>query len=537
MTLRRSFPLSLCVSVVLVAGACSDRPGTAPVVVSLETMRAAAEAATGDMAAFLAETVTYASIEPAGPALLPETEALLDVALAKGEELGFRARRAAGGLVGILEYGEGEEVVGVLIHLDVVAPGNLDEWAHPPFAGTIDGGTIHGRGVQDNKGALPSVLWGAKTLIDEGMAFGRTLRIILGTKEETSFEDMRAYFAEEAPPTFGIVPDAPFLMRAEAGYADLAYDFAGLEPPAGDEGRDTVVHWSGGSAVNSVPDFSFAVLRSRDPAAARAEIQSVIAQVTAEFARPNSIPDLMVVDFATFAADHDVTGVPAGDLVLFSRGKIAHSSVPSTGRNAVVEVALVGARLTSLSGGAFARAFRFVDEKIGLTTDGSGFDLETDKPIEEAAPTTASLDIVATDLELDRLALIVNYRVGIANTTRELEDKSGAAAAAYGATWREVGTVFDAYYLPDDDPLLAIAKESYRTVQGHEPLLLALGSTTYVKAAPNLVSFGPIDLAEDGISTHATNERTPVASLTRNAVLFADILQRLIQVEVAPVRQ
>ncbi len=96
--------------------------------------------------------------------------------------------------------------------------------------------------------------------------------------------------------------------------------------------------------------------------------------------------------------------------------------------------------------------------------------------------------------------------------------------------------MFDAYHLRDDDPLLAIVTESYRTVQGREPLLLALGSTTYVKAAPNLVSFGPIDLGEDGISTHAVNESTPVTSLTRNAVLFADVLQRLIQIPVAPRR-
>jgi succinyl-diaminopimelate desuccinylase len=425
--------------------------------------------------------------------------------------------------------------VGVLIHLDVVAPGNLDEWTHPPFAGVIDGGRIYGRGAQDDKGALAGVLWGAKILIDEGMTFPRRLRIILGTKEETSFEDLTRYFAEEPPPDFGIVPDGPYLMRAEAGYADIAYEFAGLAADTSDA-RDTVVYWKGGSAVNSVPDFSYAVLRSSDPAAARAEIATIIDQVTAEFARPGFVPDLTITDFASFAAEHDVAGVPPGDLVLFSRGKIAHSSIPDAGRNAVVEVALVGARMTSLVDDAFRRAFRFVDERIGLTTDGSGFDLATDKPIPEASNTTASLDLVATESAADRLDLTINYRVGIANTTREIEDKSGAVAAQYGATLREVGTVFDAYYLPDDDPLLAIVTESYRTVQGHDPLLLALGSTTYVKAAPNLVSFGPIDLAEDGISTHAVNESTPVASLTRNAVLFADVLQRLIQIPVAPLR-
>jgi acetylornithine deacetylase/succinyl-diaminopimelate desuccinylase-like protein len=259
--------------------------------------------------------------------------------------------------------------------------------------------------------------------------------------------------------------------------------------------------------------------------------------VTTEFTRPGSVPDLSVEDFTTFAAQHDVTDVPPGDLVLFSRGKIAHSSIPNAGRNAIVEVALVGARMSSLVDGAAKRAFRFIDEQIGLTTDGSHFGLDTDKPIPAASNTTASLDLVATDVASDRLDLTINYRVGIANTTREIEDKSGAIAADYGATLREVGTTFDAYYLPDDDALLGIVADSYRTVQGHEPLLLALGATTYVKAAPNLVSYGPVDLTEDGIFFHETNEHMPVASLTRNAVLFADVLQRLIQVPSAPRRQ
>lgn len=525
-------------ALVLLPAACSDRSGSSaqPVTVPLDAIRTAADTHTDEMAQFLSEAITYASVEPEGPTLLPETDALVERVLEKGRELGFTSRRAAGGLVGILEYGSGDETVGALVHLDVVAPGDLDQWSHPPFSGAIADGKVFGRGAQDDKGALVGVLWGAKILIDEGMTFARRLRIILGTKEETSFEDVRTYFAEEAPPDYGIVPDGPFLMRAEAGYADIAYQFAGLAPATSDDARDRVVWWSGGSAVNSVPDFAYAVLRSRDPAAARAEIESVIARVTSEFARDGSIPDLTLTDFASFAAERGLVGVPEGDLVIFSRGKIAHSSVPASGRNAIVEVARVGARLQNLADDAFGRAFRFVDEKIGLSTDGSGFGLATEKPIPQASNTTASLDLATTDEAADRLDLTINYRVGIANTTREIEDKSGASAAGYGATLREIGAVFDAYYLPDDDALLGIAAQSYRDVQEHDPLLLALGATTYVKAAPNLVSFGPVDLVEDGIFFHTVDEQMPIASLTRNAVLFADVLQRLIQAENAPLR-
>jgi len=523
----RCSPTYLVLVCAALLGSCADRHGGVEQV-PLESMRASAAQATDDMATFLSQVCTYASIEQEGPQLLPQTQALLDVVLQKGQQFGFKARRANGGLVGILEYGSGKEVVGAVVHLDVVPSGDLSQWQHAPFSGDIADGKVFGRGAQDDKGALVGVLWGAKILIDDGMTFTRKLRIILGTKEETSFEDVFGYLAEEPPPDFGIVPDGPFIIRGESGYTDLAYGFPGVGTPA-DATRDTAVYWQGGTVTNSVPDFSFVVLRSQDPAAARSEIESLITQVKAEFTRGDKVPDLSVVDFATFAADHDVSAVPPGDLVLFSRGLAAHSSVPDLGRNAIVEVALVGARMTQLSANAFRSGFAFVDQKIGVSTDGSGFALNTEKPIPEAANTTASLDLAATVLAADRLDLTINFRVGVANTSAEVREKSGAAAAAYGGTVRNVGTPFDAYYYPDGDPLLDLAIESYREVRGMDPLVLDVGATTYVKAFPNTISYGPVDLTQDGLYFHEVNEQMPIASLTRNAVLFANMLQKMIQ--------
>ena len=39
-------------------------------------------------------------------------------------------------------------------HTDVVPPGDEATWRHPPFAATIEGGTLYGRGAVDMKGAL-----------------------------------------------------------------------------------------------------------------------------------------------------------------------------------------------------------------------------------------------------------------------------------------------------------------------------------------------------------------------------------------------
>ena len=43
------------------------------------------------------------------------------------------------------EVEEGAEIIGCLGHLDVVPAG--DGWHYPPYAGTIDGGRLYGRGI------------------------------------------------------------------------------------------------------------------------------------------------------------------------------------------------------------------------------------------------------------------------------------------------------------------------------------------------------------------------------------------------------
>ncbi len=48
--------------------------------------------------------------------------AALDFMLALGEKSGFRTKNVDG-YAGHVEYGEGEELIGVLSHLDVVPPG------------------------------------------------------------------------------------------------------------------------------------------------------------------------------------------------------------------------------------------------------------------------------------------------------------------------------------------------------------------------------------------------------------------------------
>ncbi|MFP3949046.1 MAG: M20 family metallopeptidase [Longimicrobiales bacterium] len=55
-------------------------------------------------------------------------------------------------------------------HLDVVAEGDPDEWAFPPYGGVVEGGYLHGRGAMDIKGPLAVQAYAAAALGAGGFA-------------------------------------------------------------------------------------------------------------------------------------------------------------------------------------------------------------------------------------------------------------------------------------------------------------------------------------------------------------------------------
>ena len=54
-----------------------------------------------------------------------------------------------------IEWGSGEEIVGIPCHLDVVSEG--ENWEHDPYGADIIDGKMYGRGASDNKGPLIAV--------------------------------------------------------------------------------------------------------------------------------------------------------------------------------------------------------------------------------------------------------------------------------------------------------------------------------------------------------------------------------------------
>ena len=87
----------------------------------------------------------------------------LEYMLNLGKTLGFRTKNIDG-YCGYIEFGEGEEIIGIIGHLDVVPEG--DNWSHPPFGGKIADNKNYGRGAIDDKGPVISSLYAMKAVLE-----------------------------------------------------------------------------------------------------------------------------------------------------------------------------------------------------------------------------------------------------------------------------------------------------------------------------------------------------------------------------------
>ena len=141
----------------------------------------------------------------------------LDAALDLAGDMGFSTVNVDN-YMGYASYGEGEDYVCAVGHLDVVPTGT--GWKQPPFSGYLKDGVIYSRGVLDNKGPIFSCLYALYALKELGIVPDRQVRIIFGCDEETGFDDLKYYLSKEKPPVMGFTPDCKYpVVYAERGRA------------------------------------------------------------------------------------------------------------------------------------------------------------------------------------------------------------------------------------------------------------------------------------------------------------------------------
>jgi len=227
--------------------------------------------------------------------------------LGLADKLGFRTKNVDN-YAGYAEIGQGEEMVGILVHLDVVPEG--EGWDFDPYGGIIDDGKIYGRGTLDDKGPAIATLYAMKAILDSGETLNRRVRIIFGLNEETGWAGINYYLQHEETPTLAFTPDADFpACHGEKGITvfELTKDFKELLNDGGVE----VISITGGNAPNMVPDWAEAKIIESYPI------------------------DSMLKAYMTDRGGNLSLEKKDGITTIHSKGISAHGSTPEAGENAI----------------------------------------------------------------------------------------------------------------------------------------------------------------------------------------------------------
>ena len=139
------------------------------------------------------------------------------------QKLGFEKVWDVEARCGVVEYGEGDELVAVMAHLDVVPEGT--GWTYPPYGAEIHDGAMYGRGTADDKGAAVSALYALYALKESGAKMKRRVRILLGCDEERGSTGMERYREVEGEPTMAFTPDATYpVVNSEMNISHMFFE-------------------------------------------------------------------------------------------------------------------------------------------------------------------------------------------------------------------------------------------------------------------------------------------------------------------------
>lgn len=442
------------------------------------------------------ELVRIRSVQDEPKAGMPfgrEVAKALDKALEVSGQLGFKTVNLDG-YIGYAEYGEGEEYVAVLGHLDVVPEG--DGWKYPPYGAEIHDGKIYGRGTMDDKAPIIAALYGLKAIQELNLPLSKKVRVIFGTNEESGCKEMDYYHEREKAPVSGFTPDAEYpIIYGEKGITifDVVKKLSSQE-----KGDAVITYIKGGQRANMVPDYCEAKILAQDK-----EMFIKAAQ-----------------DFKT-RTGYDVKAEEIGDiLVVKSIGISAHGSLPYLGKNAIMQMLAFLAELP-LGNSDIAEYINFFNKNVGFETDGHSFGVG----LEDQESGKLSFNVGTICMDENKVSMALNLRYPV---TYKYEDMMNPFNEKLKGTGIEVANMMHQppLYFPSDHPLINALQKIYTEQTGREANLLAIGGGTYAKEMPNIVAFGPIFPGEPDLD-HQANEYIEVEHLIMNAKIYAHAIYEL----------
>ena len=415
----------------------------------------------------------------------------LDLILSFGERDGYKTKLVEN-KAGHIEVGQGEELFGILGHVDVVPVVEAD-WTSHPFKPEIRDGKIFARGSLDDKGPTMAAYYAVKLLDKLGVKWNKRVRVIVGSDEETGFRCVEAYFKHEEQPASGFTPDAMFpLVYAEKARATFDHKLKFVSEDG--EYNYKLVKFKGGQVLNMV-------------------IASAIAELVGE------VSDIKE-KFENFLAQEKLDGevIVENTIKLTLKGKAAHGSTPQYGVNAATKLAeflstlgldnngknFVNYIVEKLANDPFGEklGINYVDDEMGEATYNYGI---LDYDLEKKAA------VVSTDCRHPKKFDLVDRLKGVKEDNIDIE----------------VTSTKEAHYVPKDDELVTTLMDVYKKHTGDTKNdAFVLGGGTYARCLKKGVAFGLLFPGKED-TMHQANEYLEVEDLLLATAIYAEGIYKL----------
>ena len=415
----------------------------------------------------------------------------LDLILSFGKRDGYKTKLVEN-KAGHIEVGQGEELFGILGHVDVVPVVEAD-WTSHPFKPEIRDGKIFARGSLDDKGPTMAAYYAVKLLDKLGVKWNKRVRVIVGSDEETGFRCVEAYFKHEEQPASGFTPDAMFpLVYAEKARATFDHKLKFVDEDG--QYNYKLVKFNGGQVLNMVV------------ASAKAELEGEASDIKEKF--------------ENFLAQEKLEGeVEVGNTIkLTLKGKAAHGSTPQYGINGATKLVEFLSTLGLDNNGK-----NFVDYIVEkLANDPFGEKLGINYSDDEMGEATYNYGILEYDLE---------RKIGLVSTDCRHPKKFDLVDRLNGIKVDnidiEVTSTKEAHYVPKDDELVTTLMDVYRKHTGDTKNdAFVLGGGTYARCLKKGVAFGLLFPGKED-TMHQANEYLEVEDLLLATAIYAEGIYKL----------
>ena len=399
--------------------------------------------------------------------------------LSLGEEMGFKTVNVDN-VAGHIEYGEGEDIIGVLCHVDVVPA--IGKWKFPPFSAIIDDNKIYARGAIDDKGPIISVLYALKVLKDNNIKLNKRVRLILGTDEESQWRGIKKYFEKKEQPLMGFSPDADFpLIYGEKGIMSL--DLTNNLP------EEELINFDSGDRYNVVPDEASCIILKN-----------------------------LEYEFNHFLEEEQLEGEVKeedGKYTYKLLGQSAHAMEPKNGINAAIKLCkFLNEYVTN-------PVINFIGDKL---QDSRFKDMRLDFTEPELGDLTVNVAVVKAKNKNVKIGLNLRYPINWdkENFLKELSKQ----AREYSLTLNVLSDSLPHYVDKDDDLVKTLFNvyKKHTNDQTNQPF--TIGGGTYAKVLKKGVAFGPVFPGRVDV-VHQVNEHIDIDDALLAAAIYLEAIYEL----------